>query len=91
MDTGALGFMGEVVKSVGVAGLIFVVWYVYHQSVMRSLQSVIEEQRRKDEQHFEILKGFVDTLQYQGACLARMENKIDTNAFCPLTRKEVKG
>lgn len=86
-----MNFMGEIMKNLGVAGLIFVVWYVYHQSVMRSLQSVIEEQRRKDEQNFEILKSFVDTLQYQGACLARMENKIDTNTFCPITRKESKG
>ncbi len=50
--------------------------------------NVFDMYRQQQTQQNEVLKQMLETSQYQGAQLSRMEQKIDTNQFCPLVKKE---
>jgi hypothetical protein len=50
--------------------------------------NVLEMVRQQAERQNEVLKDLLENNQYQGAQLARLEQKIDTNQMCPIVRKE---
>ncbi len=70
------------IKSVGFPALIFLIWYIYHQSQTKTFETIIQD-------NFEILKDLLETNQYHAAILSRMESKIDNNLWCPILKKEV--
>lgn len=49
---------------------------------------LIRGHREREDKNFQIMERFAETLEYHGACLARIETKIDQNKFCPIARKE---
>lgn len=91
-------FVIEIVKNAGMPALIFGIWFIYHQSQVRiwtanqELQTKVfdrisTEQSKREDQNYELLKEMLEIARYQAAILARMDNKIDTNQFCPLVKK----
>lgn len=82
------GILIEILKQAGIAGVVFVVWWAYHKSTVKLLSGMLEAQREREQHNFEMLQKFIDTLEFHGACLARIETKIDQNQYCPLARKE---
>ena len=84
------GAILEWAKNIGIPGVIFLIWYLYHKSQSGILMKLIEEHKARDDKNFEVLGRYAEILEYHGACLARMETKIDDNQFCPLARKEVR-
>lgn len=82
------GIFVEILKQAGVAGIVFVIWYAYHKSQVKLFSGIIEAQQERERHNFEMLQKFIDTLEYHGACLARLETKMDQNQFCPVARKE---
>jgi len=91
--------MLEWVKNLGIPGVVFLIWYLYFRSQSKAwsdqqvtqsevLMKLIEDHKDRDNKNFEVLNRYAETLEYHGACLARMEGKIDTNQFCPMMRKE---
>jgi hypothetical protein len=46
------------------------------------------QQERAREQMFLLLKETIETVSYHSQMLSRVEQKMDTNQFCPLVRKE---
>jgi ABC-type long-subunit fatty acid transport system fused permease/ATPase subunit len=83
-----VNFFIDILKQLGVAGVVFVIFYIYHKSQVKLFSEIIETQNEHAKRNFEILQSFIQTLEYHGACLARMETKIDQNQFCPVARKE---
>lgn len=81
-------FFIDILKQLGVAGVVFVIFYIYHKSQVKLFSEIIQTQNEHAKRNFEILQSFIQTLEYHGACLARMETKIDQNQFCPVARKE---
>ncbi|HBE45733.1 MAG TPA: hypothetical protein DDW17_09925 [Deltaproteobacteria bacterium] len=81
-------FYIDIVKQLGVAGIVFIIFYIYHKSQVKLFSGIIDTQNEQAKRNFEILQSFIQTLEYHGACLARMETKIDQNQFCPVARKE---
>ncbi len=69
------------IENVGFPTLIFAIWYIYHQSQVKSFEKIIQN-------NFEILKELLETNQYHAALLSRIENKIDNNLWCPILKKE---
>jgi hypothetical protein len=106
-----------VVANVGVCGLLFLVWYLYHKSQTKawaelqksqaeqqklqlqalakqqevqlgSYASLIEGHKEREDKNFRIMERYAEVLEYHGACMARVETKIDQNKFCPMVRRE---
>ncbi len=69
-------------ESIGFPAVIFVIWYIYHQAQVKTFENLMN-------QNFIILKDLLETNQYHAAILSRIENKIDTNFWCPILKKEV--
>jgi hypothetical protein len=82
------GAILEWAKNIGVPGVIFLIWYLYHKAQSGILMKLIEEHTARDNKNFEVLNRYAETLEYHASCLARMEAKIDNNQFCPVARKE---
>lgn len=73
----------ELIKNIGFPAVIFAIWYIYHKAQAKAFENVINN-------NFKILKDLLETTQYNVAVLSRIENKIDTNLWCPILRKELK-
>jgi hypothetical protein len=59
-----------------------------HEMQLQSYAQLVEGHKERENRNFEIMGRYAETLEYHGACLARMETKIDGNRFCPMVRKE---
>lgn len=59
-----------------------------HRLQLDSYTKLIEDHRERESKTFQIMERYAETLEYHGACLARVETKIDQNKFCPIARKE---
>jgi hypothetical protein len=81
-------FWLDLIKQLGISALIFLIWYLYHRSQVQQWQRLMDAQQQREERNFELLKDMLETVQYHTGMLARVETKIDTNQFCPLTKKE---
>jgi len=92
-------FWLDLIKQLGISALIFLIWYLYHRSQvqqwqqrhdvdMQQWQCLIDAQQQREERNFELLKDMLETVQHHTGLLARVETKIATNQFCPITKKE---
>ena len=77
-----LNQLSPFIENAGFPALIFAIWYIYHQSQVKTLETIIND-------NFEILKELLETKQYHAAILSRIESKIDNNLWCPILKKEV--
>lgn len=50
----------EFIKYTGAAGVIAVIWYVYHKSVSKQLQTIIEQQEKRETQNNQNLNKIID-------------------------------
>jgi len=71
-----------IVENIGFPGLIFIIWYIYHKSQVKTFESLMTN-------NFTILKDLLETNQYHAALLSRIESKIDSNMWCPILRKKM--
>jgi hypothetical protein len=93
----------ELIKVIGFPALIFLIWYLYHRSENLKWEKNFEAQREmqremiqgilkqsSEERENQLLrwKEFLETLSLQTSQLARLETKIDSNEFCPITRRQ---
>ena len=74
--------LSPLIENVGFPALIFLIWYIYHQSQVKAFELIIND-------NFEILKDLLETNQCHAALLSRIESKIDNNLWCPILKKEL--
>ncbi len=74
----------ELIKNIGFPAVIFAIWYIYHKSQVKTFEEIIKS-------NFEVLKDLLETNQYHAALLARIENKIDSNLWCPILKKSLRN
>ena len=77
----------ELVKSNGIGVLLFVALFFILQYQAKAAKEQRKADSEREKQTFAMLNGFLETLQCQIAQLSRLENKIDSNHWCPLVRK----
>lgn len=71
----------------GLSIVMLVVWFVYHKGQVAFLAKILDEQSKREDRNFQILKEATETLQQLTAYISRMEYKIDANEWCPLTKE----
>jgi hypothetical protein len=85
-----VNFLLELLKSVGFPAIIFIVWYIYHKAQVEFFMNILKEQAEREERNFKLLNDMVETIQYHTAILSRVEQKIDSNDFCPIIKEQRK-
>lgn len=86
------------IKEFGFPVLIFLIWLIYHRSEVqrweRSLESnsaifreMMAQMANESERQFKLLRETIETMTFHSGQLARIEQKIDANQFCPLTKR----
>mgnify|MGYP000891939859 CR=1 FL=1 len=94
--------VSEFLKYGGVPVLIFVIWMAYHkaqrqadkethEASVKMFKEIIDGQAKREEQHFELLKEMIEQQSYVGERLSRLEQKMDTNHWCPIVRENSRG
>ena len=73
----------ELIKNIGFPAVVFAIWYIYHKSQVKTFENIIQN-------NFQVLKDLLETNKNQANLLSRIENKIDTNLWCPLIKKALK-
>ena len=90
--------MKEVLVNFGPSGLVFIIWLIYHRNSVKQFETmlknqaaqfneVLKYQQVREEKTFNLLERQIETLDYHGAHLSRIEQKIDSNQYCPMVRK----
>ena len=79
-------FVIDLIKALGFPALIFFMWLMDHRSKESHLNRLINMLQDQVDQQ----KELVESVQYQGAVLGRVEEKIITNQFCPMIREELR-
>lgn len=75
--------VAELAKNVGFPILLFIIWVVYHRATMRIFEKITETQ-------YNILRDLIETNNCTIGALARIEQKIDSNTWCPYARERMK-
>lgn len=78
-----MNFYMELIENLGFPALIFIIWMVYHKAQVKSFEQLIENQSEREKRNFNLLKEMLETNQCQSAAIARLEQKIEKNRFCP--------
>jgi Fe2+ transport system protein B len=73
----------ETAKFVGFPIILFIIWLYYHRSTMLIFTKIVDNQ-------YGVLKELIETNHCTISSLARIEQKIDDNAWCPFTRERMK-
>lgn len=88
---GEHGFYIEMAKYVGFPILLFVILIGYHKSTVKTFKELLEAQSEEAKRTHDILKDMIATNLSNIAVLARIEQKIDSNLWCPYVRRQAKG
>ena len=80
-------FVINLIKYLGFPAVLFLMWYMDHQSKEKHLNTLID--LLKDQ--VDSARDLIEVTRYHGAVLVRLEQKIDTNQQCPIVRGEVGG
>lgn len=103
IDPGEVGSYLELVKAIGFPALIFVIWYLYHRGenlkwdqnfqsqrdMQRDMiQGMLKQNSEEREKQFLLWKDLSEILHMQTSQLSRLETKISSNEFCPITRRQ---
>lgn len=51
-------------------------------------RELLQQTERARGSQFQLLRETIETMNFHSSQLARIEQKVDTNQFCPVTRKE---
>ena len=78
-----LNLLSPILENMGLPALMFLVWYVYHNSQVKAINKIIKN-------NFEILKQMLEVNQKHTETLSRIENKIDNNLWCPILKREMR-
>lgn len=74
-------FLIEIAKVYGFPALIFIMWFIYHNSQTKTFKNIIDN-------NFTLLAGLLESIQYQSSMLSKITEQISSNQFCPLMRKD---
>lgn len=87
-------FFIEVIKVIGFPAVIFSIWFIDHKSqekqqkeTVNAFNKIIDEQARREERNFRLLKEMLETNQYHGSLLSEIKEKINTNQWCPYVKE----
>jgi hypothetical protein len=96
VETFSIVTLTELVKSFGVPGMVFVIWYFSERSHERTLAKYREdmiEQRRMYENNVQLVKNYEglakdlkDIVLMNVSGLTRVEDDIKGNQYCPMVR-----
>jgi hypothetical protein len=77
----------DVAKANGIGVLLFVALFFMLKYQAKAAKDQRQADAEREKQNFALLNGFLETLQCQIAQLSRIENKMDSNHFCPMVRR----
>ncbi len=72
----------EILKVAGPGGLVFVVFYLYHQSSTKQMNDIIDRT-------FKLLSTMIEQNTLQLTYLQKIDTEVSNNLWCPLVKKEV--
>lgn len=77
----------DLLKELGTAGLLFGCFYLSQQQTAKNIEALINQQRDFIDKNFLMLKGMLDCNFMNTSLLQEIKDKIDTNTWCPYSRK----
>ncbi|MDQ7799550.1 MAG: hypothetical protein RDU76_11525 [Candidatus Edwardsbacteria bacterium] len=81
-------FLLKLILNLGINALIFLIWFFYHRGQISLFTQMINGMQAREQETMKVLKDQTETLQYLSGILGRMEQKIDSNQYCPMIKKE---
>ncbi len=72
----------EFLKIAGSGGIVFVIFYLYHQSSTTQMNEIIA-------QTFDLLKKMVEQNTLQLSYLQKIDTEIKANTWCPIVKQQM--
>jgi len=80
-------FFSDVAVKWGLPALVLIFWYLDSREQKKLFADMLAQQQKQADQHFTQTQQMLDTLQWLGANMARLDTKISANQYCPVVRK----
>lgn len=71
----------EFLKVAGTGGIVFIIFYLYHQSTTKQMNEIITKT-------FDLLKEMIEQNTLQLNYLQKIDTKVSSNLWCPLIREK---
>lgn len=98
MDGLPLGFAAEVIRTLGLPGIIFIVWYFSqraHEQTLARYESDMREMRNMYERNAELVRQYKslaeelkDIIVLNTQSITVLTEAVKQNQFCPMVRLE---
>lgn len=74
----------EFLKIAGSGGLVFIIFYLYHQSTTKQMNEIIDKT-------FNLLSTMIEQNTLQLSYLQKIDTEVTNNIWCPMVRQNVKS
>ncbi len=71
----------EFLKVTGTAGIVFLIFYIYHQSATKQMNEIIAKT-------FELLKTMIEQNTMQLGYLQKIDTEVSNNLWCPYVKEK---
>ena len=80
-------FYKDIIANAGVSGLFFLAFMLLLKAWTKLIEKLIDTFIEDSRKNHEAIKNITETAQCNIAILARIEQKIDYNAWCPIVKE----
>lgn len=83
--------VGSFTKEGIIGAIVFAIWWMYHKAVTEQFKEILKQMSEREIRHFELLKDSIDTNKLMLATLQQINDNINQNKWCPITKEFHKG
>lgn len=80
-----------IADSLGIGVLIFFIWMQSHKSTHLRFEQILSQQAERERKNYELLREMIEETKKHAEAIARLEEKMSFNWFCPLVQEKLRN
>jgi len=81
--------LAGLIDTFGIGVLIFIIWLQTNKSTHQRFKQILEYQAERESKNYELLKDMIEETKKHAEAIARLEEKMSYNWFCPLVQEQL--
>jgi len=80
--------LASMLDSFGIGILIFLIWLQTNKSTHKRFKEILAQQAERENKNYELLRGMIEETKKHAEAIARLEEKMTYNWFCPYIKEQ---
>jgi len=81
----------DLINTAGVGILIFIIWLQTNKTTNQRFEQILHQQAEREERNYQLLSQMIEESRKHSETIARLEEKLSYNWFCPLVEEHLKN